>query len=420
MAEEFNNGNVPENNAPENPAGGAPVPENQMAQPQDPKPAEQSVPEQTLGAAAAQQAAQGQPQTPAGAAESAAPQQEYVQQAQPSFEQPVVPPTVNPAFQSAPARKELIVLPIISFVVSAITLLLAWLAPLPIIYVIIAFLALIYAVVSLIVNLKRKKVLSIIAVVLASVVFLASGAAVFVRQPKDDQVKTEKQEKKKDKDEDIDDEDIDDDEDEDKEDSTDIQDYIASSSDYEYKWTESKFGDLEFSGYSNKEGSTVKSVLKKFGKASDATINDDTLTLRYEGNNDDERVRLSFEKQYNGKFILSSGTMYYNSPKVKTTSRGSYKSNWTQGDVDALTVGDRETGSGGAKLDDIIKKHGNPVEARAMITNYGRGVRKSLKVLYSDYSGSDKSKLSFVSLEFAEQSNGDYLLIYKYPKGSNN
>lgn len=290
-------------------------------------------------------------------------------------------------------------------------------APLPIIYVIIAFLALIYAVVSLIVNLKRKKVLSIIAVVLASVVFLASGAAVFVRQPKDDQVKTEKQEKKKDKDED---EDIDDDEDEDKEDSTDIQDYIASSSDYEYKWTESKFGDLEFSGYSNKEGSTVKSVLKKFGKASDATINDDTLTLRYEGNSDDERVRLSFEKQYNGKFILSSGTMYYNSSKVKTTSRGSYKSNWTQGDVDALTVGDRETGSGGAKLDDIIKKHGNPVEARAMITNYGRGVRKSLKVLYSDYSGSDKSKLSFVSLEFAEQSNGDYLLIYKYPKGSNN
>lgn len=413
MTEEFNNGNTPEN-----PAGGAPVPENQTDQSQAQKPveqAEQTAPEQTAGEPAAYQKAQNQPQAPVNATEPAVPQQNNVQQGQMNFEQTTVPPTVNPAFQSAPARKELIVLPIISFVISAITLILAWLAPLPIIYVIIAFLALIYAVVSLIVNLKRKKVLSIIAIVLAALVFLASGAAVFVRQPKDDQVKTEKHEKKSDK-EDIDDEDIDDDEDEDGEDSTDIKDYIASSSEYEYKWTESKFEDLEFSGYSNKEGTTVKSVLKKFGKASDATINGDTLSLKYEGDDDNERARLSFEKQYNGKFILSSGTLYSNSSKVKTSERGSYKSNWTKADVNALTVGDEETGAGGAKLDDIIKKHGNPVEAREVVTNYGQGIEKSLRILYTDYSSSDDSKLSYVSLEFAKQSNGDYLLTYKYPK----
>ncbi|MGT2923760.1 MFS transporter [Streptococcus caviae] len=410
MAEEFNNGNTPEN-----PAGGAPEPENQADQPQAQNPAEQPVseqpvPEQSAGEPAAYQEAQSQPQAPVNTPEPAVPQQTDVQQGQMNFEQPTVPPTVNPAFQSAPARKELIVLPIISFVVSVITLILAWLAPLPIIYVIIAFLALIYAVVSLIVNLKRKKVLSIIALVLAAVVFLASGAAVFVRQSGDEQVKTEKHEKKDDK------EDTDDEEDEGEEDSTDVQDYIADSSDYEYKWTESKFEDLEFAGYSNNDGSKVKSVLKKFGKASDATINGDALTLRYKGNTDDERVRLSFRKQYDGTFILSSGSLYFNSSKVKTSERGSYKSNWTKADVDALTVGDRETGSGGAKLDDIIKKHGNPVEAREVIESYGRGIEKSLRILYSDYSSSDDSKLSYVSLEFVEQSNGDYLLTYKYPK----
>jgi len=52
------------------------------------------------------------------------------------------------------------VLPIISFVVSVITLILAWFAPLPIIYVIIAFLGLIYAIVGLIVNGYAKEVLN--------------------------------------------------------------------------------------------------------------------------------------------------------------------------------------------------------------------------------------------------------------------
>ena len=416
MVEELNKGNTPEKNAPENPTEGIPVSESQNTQPQAPNPADQPAAEQAVGEGSAHQEGQSQPQVSQASAPSGQPVPPQGQQM--NFGQPVVPPTVNPALQNAPARKELIVLPIISFVVSVITLILAWLAPLPFIYVIIAFLGIIYAIVGLIVNLKRKVVLSIIALVIASLVFLISGLAVFVRQPKSDDIKTAKTEKKSVK-EDIDDED-EEDIDGDSKDSTKVQDYTASPSDYDYTWSESKFKRLKFAGYSgSKGGSSVKSIIKKFGKASEAHIDSNLLSLDYSSTKNNERVHLSFKKQYDGKFILSSGVMSSTPSKIKTVPRGSYKSNWTQADVDDLTTGHMNTGKGGTNLDDVIKKHGNPVGAREAVSSSGEGFKKTLKLLYNDYSGSDKSKLSYVSLEFVKQSNGDYLLSYKYPKGEN-
>ena len=120
---------------------------------------------------------------------------------------------------------------------------------------------------GLIVNIQRKKVLSIIALVLASLIFLVSGLAVFVRQAQNNPNPTEQTESKKT--DEKDDTDVDDD---DSKDSTDVKDYIADSSDFKFKWTKSKFTDLKFSSYSNKNGDSLKSVVKKFGKGSNATI----------------------------------------------------------------------------------------------------------------------------------------------------
>ncbi len=266
---------------------------------------------------------------------------------------------------------------------------------------------------GLIVNIQRKKVLSIIALVLASLIFLVSGLAVFVRQAQNNPNPTEQTESKKF--DEKDDTDVDDD---DSKDSTDVKDYIADSSDFKFKWTKSKFTDLKFSSYSNKNGDSLKSVVKKFGKGSNATISGESLNLEYRKSGDDderESVHLIFRKQYNGKFILSDGYAYFTSKDIKTVSEKSYKSDWTQADVDALTVGDSSTGKGGDNLNEVLKKHGNPTEARESISNYGDGFKTSLKIFYNSNASNDSSKLGYVSLEFAQQSNDDYLLTYKYP-----
>ncbi|EMC01432.1 YybS family protein [Streptococcus mutans] len=410
MTEDINNENVPEENTPKNPTENNSVSGEQTEQSTDANPIAAPVLEQAVeGGTANQEIPQ---QAPVPPTESVAPQGQ-----QTAFEQQVASPFTNPVSPTAPtvtARKELIVLPIISFVVSVITLILAWFAPLPIIYVIIAFLGLIYAIVGLIVNIQRKKVLSIIALVLASLIFLVSGLAVFVRQAQNNPNPTEQTESKKS--DEKDDTDVDDD---DSKDSTDVKDYIADSSDFKFKWTKSKFTDLKFSSYSNKNGDSLKSVVKKFGKGSNATISGDKLSLEYEKGEGNSRksVHLTFTKQrkHNGKFILSDGYISFTPKDIKIVSEKSYKSDWTQADVDALTVGDSSTGKSGTNLNEILKKHGNPTEAKETILNYGDGFKKSLEILYNSYSSDGGSKLGYVSLNFVQQ-NDDYLLTYKYPK----
>lgn len=410
MTEDINNENVPEENTPKNPTESNSVSGEQTEQATDANPTAAPVLEQAVeGGTANQEIPQ---QAPVPPTESVAPQGQ-----QTAFEQQVASPFTNPVSPTAPtvtARKELIVLPIISFVVSVITLILAWFAPLPIIYVIIAFLGLIYAIVGLIVNIQRKRVLSIIALVLASLIFLVSGLAVFVRQAQNNPNPTEQTESKKS--DEKDDTDVDDD---DSKDSTDVKDYIADSSDFKFKWTKSKFTDLKFSSYSNKNGDSLKSVVKKFGKGSNATISGDKLSLEYEKGEGNSRksVHLTFTKQrkHNGKFILSDGYISFTPKDIKIVSEKSYKSDWTQADVDALTVGDSSTGKSGTNLNEILKKHGNPTEAKETILNYGDGFKKSLEILYNSYSSDGGSKLGYVSLNFVQQ-NDDYLLTYKYPK----
>ncbi|EMB63932.1 hypothetical protein SMU26_09829 [Streptococcus mutans 3SN1] len=410
MTEDIKNENVPEENTPKNPTESNSVSGEQTEQAIDANPTAAPVLEQAVeGGTANQEIPQ---QAPVPPTESVAPQGQ-----QTDFEQQVASPFTNPVSPTAPtvtARKELIVLPIISFVISVITLILAWFAPLPIIYVIIAFLGLIYAIVGLIVNIQRKKVLSIIALVLASLIFLVSGLAVFVRQAQNNPNPTEQTESKKS--DEKDDTDVDDD---DSKDSTDVKDYIADSSDFKFKWTKSKFTDLKFSSYSNKNGDSLKSVVKKFGKGSNATISGDKLSLEYEKGEGNSRksVHLTFTKQrkHNGKFILSDGYISFTPKDIKIVSEKSYKSDWTQADVDALTVGDSSTGKSGTNLNEILKKHGNPTEAKETILNYGDGFKKSLEILYNSYSSDGGSKLGYVSLNFVQQ-NDDYLLTYKYPK----
>ena len=80
-------------------------------------------------------------------------------------------------------------------------------------------------------------------------------------------------------------------------DSTDVNDYIDKNA--KFDWNESKFKKLK----AGKD--TVKSIVKTYGKASDAEVSGDELKLTYSGKDYGESVYLNFKKQYDGTFILS-------------------------------------------------------------------------------------------------------------------
>ena len=304
--------------------------------------------------------------------------------------------------------KENIVLPIVSFVVSGLSLLLALLTPWKIAFTILALLGLIFAMILLIVNWKKsKKILTVIAFAAAALAFVFSLGVTAYTTFNGDWFKTVTEEPNRDKD--ADEDDLDDD----GEDSTDINDYIDK--DYQFDWTESEFTSLNvYSVSSDKSGDKVKDILKTYGKASDARISDNSLYLTYKDGNDSKTVDLTFSRR-DGVYTLTSAHAYGLTDNVKTDSN--YKSTWKQSDFDALKEASDSDLTAGSKWADIQKKFGNPESAVESISNYGYGdgFEKSLDVTYSDYSSSE-DYLSYVSLGFKEE-DGTYYLTHKYASG---
>ena len=62
---------------------------------------------------------------------------------------------------------------------------------------------------------------------------------------------------------------------------------------------------------------TVKSIIKTYGKASDAQISGDEMKLNYSGKDYGESVYLTFTKQYDGTFILSYASGRFPQDKVE-------------------------------------------------------------------------------------------------------
>ncbi|WP_273450234.1 MFS transporter [Streptococcus ferus] len=421
MSEELNQGVSPEETANTASQNQPPVDKSQTPPAASQGPVFEDIPSQgTQASAPVSQAAESAPhyQVPQ---EPISPNQQvpYQEAGQVPPGAPIPPSyTTPPGGPQGPKRKENIVLPIISFVLSFLFLILSWVTSVPHVFMVLAFFGIIFAVVALVLNWKRKKVLSIIAVAAASVVFLASGAAVFVNSLKDAVVY---EDSRKETTEESDDSEETDSEDDTSGTSTDVKDYIADPDDYTFKWTVKNFKSLEFAGYDAKNGTDIKTILKKYGKASNAEISDsgNRFSLEYQAtdNTDYKTVNLEFEKQYNGKIILVSGSAYgFETDVVETTSEDSYKSTWSKSDIDSLKVGDATTGVGGSSLKDIIKKHGNPTRALISVSNYGDGFEERLQLNYLS-STTDTSKENYVALDFVKsEDSDDYLLIYKYPK----
>ena len=163
------------------------------------------------------------------------------------------------------------------------------------------------AVVSLIFSLKSsKKLLSIIATGVAGLMlFVSIGGFIFqMSQNYSDSTSSSKASKVADKDDD--DSDLKSDS---KGDSTDVNDYIDKNA--KFDWNESKFKKLK----AGKD--SVKSIIKTYGKASNAEMSGDELKLTYSGKDYVESVYLNFKKQYDGTFILSYASGSFPQDKVE-------------------------------------------------------------------------------------------------------
>ncbi|WP_314676040.1 hypothetical protein [uncultured Streptococcus sp.] len=315
----------------------------------------------------------------------------------------------NPAPSSADKLVFNLILPIVAIALSVIFAILAWFVSPAWLFIILTVLAVAVAVVSLIFSLKSsKKLLSIIATGVAGLMlFVSIGGLIFqMSQNSSDSASSSKTSKVADKDDDDADK-KDDDSDsksDSKGDSTDVNDYIDKNA--KFDWNESKFKKLK----AGKD--TVKSIIKTYGKASNAEMSGDELKLTYSGKDYGESVYLNFKKQYDGTFILSYASGRFSQDKVEIDS--SYKSDWTKEQYEALTEGDYSDPSNGTKLEDVIKDHPKAARGEYTITTSREGeFKKEMTLSYSDFDA-EEGKLKSVYLSFDTKEGEDtFYLTYK-------
>ena len=303
-----------------------------------------------------------------------------------------------------------LILPIVAIVLSVIFAVLAWFVGPAWLFIILTVLAVAVAVVSLVFSLKSsKKLLSIIATGVAGLMlFVSIGGLIFQISQNASNNNTSSSKTSKVADKDDDDADKKDDDSDSKSDSkgdsTDVNDYIDKNA--KFDWNESKFKKLK----AGKD--TVKSIVKTYGKASDAEVSGDELKLTYSGKDYGESVYLNFKKQYDGTFILSYASGRFPQDKVEVDK--SYKSDWTKEQFDALNKGDYTDPSNGTKLEDVVKDHPKASSAEYTISTSRQGeFKKEMTISYSDYKAED-GKLKSVYLSFDTKEGEDtFYLTYK-------
>ena len=303
-----------------------------------------------------------------------------------------------------------LILPIVAIALSVIFAILAWFVSPAWVFIILTVLAVAVAVVSLVFSLKSsKKLLSIIATGVAGLMlFVSIGGLIFQISQNASNNNTSSSKTSKVADKDDDDADKKDDDSDSKSDSkgdsTDVNDYIDKNA--KFDWNESKFKKLK----AGKD--TVKSIVKTYGKASDAEVSGDELKLTYSGKDYGESVYLNFKKQYDGTFILSYASGRFPQDKVEVDK--SYKSDWTKEQFDALNKGDYTDPSNGTKLEDVVKDHPKASSAEYTISTSRQGeFTKEMTISYSDYKAED-GKLKSVYLSFETKEDGDtFYLTYK-------
>ncbi|MGT2681949.1 hypothetical protein [Streptococcus porci] len=303
--------------------------------------------------------------------------------------------------------KEIKAVPIVSFVISGLTILLSLLVKSPLVLLLLSLLSLTFGIISLTINLKKsQKVLSWIALPL-SIGALAVAGSVGIYYATFDRVASIV--RNVDRSNNGFDQDMWKDDWEDW--PEDVEIYVDEQA--PFRWTEARFRSLKFGNLNTgTEGMILDELIQVYGKANEASVSDGYLDLTYIGKADEDYVTLYFEQDELGNWILSSGSMSLGSMDLKTQPEESYQSTWTEEAFDKLIEADYDKPELGSSWNDIHKNFGNPTSGEYLLSNFGDGFEMNLDLYYTDQSP-DSGKLSDVNLYFSEK-NGNYFLTYKF------
>lgn len=305
--------------------------------------------------------------------------------------------------------KEIKAIPIVSFVISGLTILLSLLVKSPLVLLLLSLLSLTFGIISLTINLKKsQKVLSWIALPL-SIGALAVAGSIGIYYATFDRVASIV--RNVDRSNNGFDQDMWEDDWEDW--PEDVEIYVDEQA--PFRWTEARFRSLKFGNLNTgTEGMILDELIQVYGKANEASVSDGYLDLTYIGKADEDYVTLYFEQDELGNWILSSGSMSLGSMDLKTQPEESYQSTWTEEAFDKLIEADYDKPELGSSWSDIHKNFGNPTSGEYLLSNFGDGFEINLDLYYTDQSP-DSGKLSDVNLYFSEK-NGNYFLTYKFYK----
>lgn len=352
------------------------------------------------------------PQATPGQAEAQGQMPQQGPVAQPGFQDQAFPGYQQPVFQAQAATKGsstlvTLILPIIIMVLALLFAILSF-TKLGVVFAILSVLVVIGAVVVLVLALKsNKKVLSFVALGVSVLGLLVSIGGAVVSTINLSQETSSQVSKSND----------DDDSDEDSDssvpdDSTDIADY--SDNNHDFDWEQEDIDEQDV------DGATVSEVIEEHGLATEATVESDTLYLTYAATTDydGEEVRLAFDKEHDGTWVLSYVVGTFEATDVETQG-DSYTSDWTKADFDALKVGDISTGENGDTWDSIKSKHAKPNKAMYEISKFDNDKAEvTLQISYDD-DDAPSDKAQTVNLHFVLQEDGKtYKLGYKYGYGA--
>lgn len=187
--------------------------------------------------------------------------------------------------------------------------------------------------------------------------------------------------------------------------------YEATEEEFEFRWTLADYDQIE--GSIDEPGETIDEIIAVYGKPSSVWdySDDDFLSVEYSQSSEESKllnpasVDLFFAKE-DGTFRLKNKAFFYFSlPDELGFDKAAAGKAWTEEEYKLLKEG-TQTGLGGTSLQEIWDRHGAPKESYIHLTDLGRRI----KILYTAYD----PDYYYVSLNFIESANGDWLLSDKY------
>lgn len=200
---------------------------------------------------------------------------------------------------------------------------------------------------------------------------------------------------------------------------------LANESDFRFKWDLAALASLKVGNpYEKKPGTLLTSILKDYGKGSDAYLLDegDWLYLTYnydiyhdfasfnqEHSEDRGIVNLTFYKKGKDYYLASRSAYELQENSYPNGLEGEEKSfDWTLDEFASLKVGDSNTGEGGETYGDIIATYGLPNSSTLSLSqNVDDSLKEELDITYGELYN-DR-----VMLRFLKGSDGILRLYFK-------